>query len=259
LARFLRSVVRSSKVLVLFVLGSLELVIKRPRTRQERAEWLHRFCARVIHSLGINVQLEGTYPERGMLISNHLGYLDIMVFAALHRCVFVSKMEMLEMPVLGWMTTMAGTVYVERGRGGSAVRAREGMLAAADAGIPVMFFPEGTTSNGSSVAKFHTGLLSLALDAGQPVTAAYIEFKLTEDNGPNVTVADDVCFWGHDIAMPVHVFRLLGLRGLEVHVKIADAPIDFSSDTLHRKDAAVEARAVVMELGGVPETTAVVQ
>ena len=67
-------------------------------------------------------------------------------------------------PVLGWMTTMAGTVYVARGHGGSAAKARSGMQAAADAGLPVVFFPEGTTTNGSELLKFHSGLLAQAME-----------------------------------------------------------------------------------------------
>ena len=77
------------------------------------------------------------------------------------------------------MTTMAGTVYVERGRGGSATRARGGLQATADAGVPIVFFPEGTTSNGTTVQKFHSGVLSQVLDAGEPVTAAFVTYRAT--------------------------------------------------------------------------------
>ncbi|MEO6981647.1 MAG: lysophospholipid acyltransferase family protein, partial [Edaphobacter sp.] len=116
----------------------------------------------------------------GAVISNHMGYLDIVVYAALHPCVFVSKAEIQAVPVLGWMTTMAGTVYVERGHGGSAVKARSGMQAAADACLPVVFFPEGTTTNGNGLLKFHSGLLAQAMQSGMPVTAAYMRHSLPE-------------------------------------------------------------------------------
>ena len=122
--------------------------------------------------------MEGVFPERGAVISNHLSYLDIVVFAALHPCVFVSKEEIRRWPVVGWMTTMSGTVYVARGHGGSAMRARKGMQAALDAGLPVVFFPEGTTSNGSQLLKFHSGLLAQVIAGGAPVTAAYVQLQL---------------------------------------------------------------------------------
>jgi 1-acyl-sn-glycerol-3-phosphate acyltransferase len=145
------------------------------------------------------------------------------------------------------MTTMSGTVYVARGHGGSAMRARKAMQAALDAGLPVVFFPEGTTSNGSQLLKFHSGLLSQVMAGGAPVTAAYLSYSFAEDNGPDGSVADDVCYWG-DRDMLAHVFKFLGLRGVRAEVRFAEEPIAFSSDGLHRKMAAVEARSAVAAL-----------
>ena len=227
----------------------------RPQTRQARAAWLHRFCATALHGLDLELTVEGQFPERGALISNHLSYLDIIVFAALSPCVFCSKAEIEHWPVIGWMTEMAGTVFIERGRGGSALKAKSGLKAAADAGLPTVFFPEGTTTNGEEMLPFHSGLLAQAMAVEEPVTAAYLRYSLEEDNGPGVTVADDVCYWG-DGSMWKHVFRFPGLRGAHATVRFGDGPIRFSSDLLHRKAAAVEARRAVLdlEIGLVKET-----
>ena len=231
----------------MFVVAGTELVVKRPATREARADWLHRFCARAMRRMRIDIGVAGVFPERGAVISNHLSYVDIVVFATLHPCVFVSKAEIRRWPVVGWMTTMSGTVYVERGHGGSAMRARKGMQAAVDAGLPVVFFPEGTTTNGSHLLKFHSGLLAQVLYSGSPVTAACLSYSFAEDNGPGVSVEDDVCYWG-DRNMLAHIFKFLGLRGVRAEVRFADAPIAFSSDRLHRKMAAVEAHAAVAAL-----------
>ena len=231
---FFRAAWRSVRLAGMFVVAGTELLVKRPATREQRADWLHRFCARGIRGMGIEISVEGVFPERGAVISNHLSYLDIVVFAALHPCVFVSKEEIRRWPVVGWMTTMSGTVYVARGHGGSAMKARKGMQAALDAGLPVVFFPEGTTSNGSHLLKFHSGLLSQVIAGGAPVTAAYLQYSFGEDNGPNVSVADDVCYWG-DRKMLAHIFKFLGLRGVRAEVRFAEEPIAFSSDGLHRK------------------------
>jgi 1-acyl-sn-glycerol-3-phosphate acyltransferase len=231
----------------MFVRAGVELAVTQPKTREQRADWLHRFCARAMQGLGIEISVSGDFPRRGAVISNHLSYLDIVVYAAIHPCVFVSKAEIKSWPVVGWMTTMSGTVYVARGHGGSAMKAREGMQAAVDAGLPVVFFPEGTTSKGEGLLKFHSGLLAQAIDGGAPVTGAFIRYKLGEDNGPDVSIADDVCYWG-DRNMLGHIFTFLGLRGVRAEVRFADGPMEFSSDVLHRKQAAVEARAAVAAL-----------
>jgi 1-acyl-sn-glycerol-3-phosphate acyltransferase len=257
LVRFWRSVGRSTKLAGIFAYGALELIVRHPATRRERAQWLHQFAARAVAAMGVTIRLDGHFPGRGALISNHMGYLDIMTYAALHEVVFVSKIEMQKVPLLGWMTTMSGTVYVERGRGGSATEARSGIQATADANIPIVFFPEGTTSDGSSVMKFHSGVLAQVLDAGEPVTAAFIRYRLTENNGPNITVSNDVCFWGDEVQLFPHIFRLLALRGIEVSVQIAEAPIAFSEAAGNRKVAALEAHAAVMEVGGLTQAETV--
>ena len=253
MVRFLRSLGGMVRLTVIFAFGALGLILKRPATRVQRAEWLHAFCMRTLPRMGIAFRQHGTYPEHGVVISNHMGYLDIMAFAALHRCVFVSKAEIGTWPVIGWMTTMSGTVYVERGRGGSANRAKGDIQAAAAEGLPVIFFPEGTSSDGSSVLPFRSGLLTESIAAGQSITAAFIRYRLTRDNGPDVAIENRVSYWD-DTPIALHIFRLVGLRGIEVDVSFASSPIAFSpAASTDRRVAAVEARAAVMELGGVIE------
>jgi 1-acyl-sn-glycerol-3-phosphate acyltransferase len=230
----------------MIVIGGTQLFVRRPETRQERADWLHRLCARALRELGIEIRVMGVFPERGTIISNHLSYADIIVFAAIHPCVFVSKAEVERWPVIGWMTTMSGAVYVSRGHGGSALKAGAEVRAVVDAGLPVVFFPEGTTSNGTGLLKFHSGLLAQVIDAGSPVTAAYVRYGFSVDNGHGLSVEDDVCYWG-DRNMWAHIFKFLGLRGVRAEVRFADAPIEFATWP-NRKQAAVEARSEMMAL-----------
>jgi lyso-ornithine lipid O-acyltransferase len=248
LVNFFRAVGRSIQLVGMFIVAGTELAITRPATREQRADWLHRFCARALRGMGIQITVEGTYPERGALISNHLSYLDIVVYAALHPCVFVSKEEIRSWPVVGWMTTMSGTVYVARGHGGSALKARKGMQEALNAGLPVVFFPEGTTSNGTGLLKFHSGLLGQVMEGGATVTAAYLHYTMDPKENAGKTVSDDVCYWG-DRNMLSHIFTFLGLRGVRAEVRFAERPIVFSSDVLHRKQAATEAHAELEALG----------
>jgi len=243
----MRSLARSIKLAGYFARYGAELIVKRPASREERADWLHRFAAAAIRGLGITLEVEGDFPRHGALISNHLSYLDIIVYAALSPCVFVSKIEVVSYPILGWMTTMAGTVYVARGQGGSAVKAKAGMDAALHAGLPVVFFPEGTTSNGSGLLKFHSGLLAQVLGADAPVTAGHLCYSMDADNG-KATVSDDVCYWGDEVQLMPHIFGLLGLTGVTARVRFADSPIRFTSDADNRKRAAQEAWVAVAEL-----------
>jgi 1-acyl-sn-glycerol-3-phosphate acyltransferase len=244
------------KLAAIFLFGATELILKRPATRQQRAEWLHRLARRILKAMDIAWRVDGTFPQRGVIVSNHMGYLDIMVFAAQHCCVFVSKAELAQVPLLGWMTTMAGTVYVARGSGGSAIRAKSGLEAAAEAGLPIVIFAEGTTSDGSAVLPFRSGALAQVLEAGQSVTAAHVSYRLTEDNGQDVSIEKDVAFWGDDAHLFRHMFGLLALRGIEVTVRFAEKPIEFVATFHDRKQAAIEARAAVVELRRARESVA---
>jgi lyso-ornithine lipid O-acyltransferase len=246
------------KLSALFLYGAIDLLVKRPATRVQRAEWLHQYAGKMLRLMNISTRLVGRFPDRGAIISNHMGYLDIMTYAKLHRVVFVSKSEMQDIPLLGWMTTMSGTVYVERGAGGSAERARAGIQATAEAGVPIVFFPEGTTTDGSLVLPFHGGLLAHMRHAGQPVTPAWVSYRFTEDNGSDITLGHDVCYWGDEVRLFPHIFHLVALRGIEVTIHVADKPIHFTTEIEDRKEAAAEARAAVMELGGVTEAATAV-
>ncbi len=230
----------------LMLAACVELLVRRPSTRLERAMWLHRLCRRAVEMFRVEVCVEGSFPERGVVISNHLSYLDIVIFASIRPCVFVSKVEIESWPVIGWMTTMAGTVYVKRGKGGSAKEAGSGMRTAAESGLPVVFFPEGTTSNGEQILKFHSGLLMEAVVAEQPVTAGYLRYLLTENNRGR-EVRDDVAYWGDRPMLP-HVIRFMALRGVRAEVAIASEPIRFTSAVGARKAIAIEARTAVCML-----------
>ncbi len=190
--------------------------------------------------------MRGMFPDRGFLIVNHRSYLDIVVLASVRPCVFVSKAEVARLPVIGWMTTRAGTVYVERGRGGSARKASEGMRVAAENGLPVVFFPEGTTNTEASLLPFRSGLLGQAVESGEPITAGYLAYSMGAKNGTDVSLERNL-YWG-DLPMLRHVFTFLGLDDVRAEIRFAVAPIAFSTQGLHRKAAAEEARAAVSKL-----------
>ncbi len=244
----IRTCVRSIKLALYFAAAALELLLTRPRTPQARADWLHRFMARILRGFGVTLTVEGSFPPRGALISNHLSYVDIVVYAALSPVVYCARAEMERWPLIGWMTMMAGTVFVDRHSGGSAKRAQAGMMTAANAGVPVTFFPEGTTTDGTHVLPFRSGLLAQALEAGEPITAARIAYTLASDprNG-DASARNQIC-WGDDTPLLRHIFRFNSLVGVHAHVRIATEPIRFSSLDLHRKQAAVEAREAVLAL-----------
>jgi 1-acyl-sn-glycerol-3-phosphate acyltransferase len=55
-------------------------------------------------------------PSSGLLVSNHLSYLDIIVLSSIQPCVFVAKGDVARWPLFGWLARAAGTIFVDRDR-----------------------------------------------------------------------------------------------------------------------------------------------
>ena len=71
-------------------------------THAARAEWLRRWSRRTLKVLNIHFHFTGVPPRSGLLLSNHLGYLDVIVLASHQPAVFVAKHEVGKWPVIGW-------------------------------------------------------------------------------------------------------------------------------------------------------------
>jgi len=100
--RWTRAVSRLLVLLGTSTQAGLVFLVRRlrgPVTIAERAEWLHDRCSLVLHRLGIETKREGQIPSRGLLVCNHLSYLDILVFSALFPCLFVSKKDVCPWPL----------------------------------------------------------------------------------------------------------------------------------------------------------------
>ncbi|HZQ44108.1 MAG TPA: lysophospholipid acyltransferase family protein [Acidobacteriaceae bacterium] len=246
----LRTIWRAAKVVTVFAVQLTKLVVMRPHTRPERAAWLTGFCRQALRTVNVSWVAEGLVPMEGAVITNHLSYLDIVVHAAIRPCVFVSAIETRKMPLIGWISMMAGTVYVERGGGGSAEKAAKGMAKGFRDGLPVVFFPEGGTFIGDEpVMPFHSGLLAEALEAEAPVWPGFIRYEVSEaDRAEGKSARNDV-HWSTQTLL-AHLWNFLGLRGVQAEVRFAEEPVEFSRAAYEdRKVAAAEAREAVRKAG----------
>jgi len=225
---FARSLIRSVLLVVLLLAATVDLWIKRPRWGAEGAVWIHGWCRRIVAAMGIECRVTGTLPSAEVgpvsVVSNHLSYLDILLYSAARPFVMVSKSEVKAWPLLGRLTAQAGTVYVDREGGPSTYPAvNRAMAEAYKSGLPVLFFPEGTTTNGSEVLPFRRGLFHSVLNNGVELRTAALRFSLGDANG-NASVADDVCWWGDALFGP-HIFRCLGLKGVSARILFDDAVV----------------------------------
>jgi 1-acyl-sn-glycerol-3-phosphate acyltransferase len=206
--------------------------------RRARAAWMHRSARCHIKVFGCRPEIFGTIPPRGLLVANHLSYLDIVLIGSVTPAVFVSKADVRQWPLFGWLAKLSGTVFIERERRTHVgVVNREIEDALAD-GALVVVFPEGTSSDGTEVLPFRASLLEPALLGGHPISTAWIHYEL-----PDGDAKQEVCYWGEHTFFP-HLLNLLGKKNVGATLRFGN----FQRTTDDRKELAGQLRVAVLKL-----------
>jgi 1-acyl-sn-glycerol-3-phosphate acyltransferase len=181
-----------------------------------RVQVLQGWCRRSLNAIDIKVEVEGMPPTYGLLVSNHLSYLDIAVYSSVTPCAFVSKAEVAHWAIFGPFTRQAGTIFVQRGNQASSHSATQQIAENLRAGIAVVLFPEGTTTDGANVLRFHSTMLQSAIDAGVTVTPCALSYTVSGGS------EKEVAWWGA-MTLPQHIWKLLGLRQVIARVSFGEA------------------------------------
>ncbi len=204
--------------------------------------WVVRNWSRALcWVLRIRIEANGTPPESPfLLVSNHLSYIDIIVFFTRVDCFFLAKSEVAKWPILGFLARTSGTLFVDRTRKSDLVRVLSHIEDVHTRGSGVMFFPEGTSTKGEVVEHFKPSLFEVAAKTGIQVSVAAITYRTPPAAEP---AHMSVCWWG-DMPFAGHIIDLMQLPSI-------DARIDFSDERFtdsDRKELAASAQSAVEEL-----------
>ena len=181
--------------------------------RRARAVWLQNLNRRVLRIFKTEIHATGQVPASGLLISNHLSYLDILVISTLTPAVFVAKREVKSWPVMGLLAQLGGTVFIDRQRRTHVGQVNGEIETALNDGVLVVIFPEGTSSNGKTVLPFKSPLLEPATQLKHPLTAGCLQYALADGDA-----GSEICYWG-DAAFLPHMINLLSKRNVRVFVR----------------------------------------
>jgi 1-acyl-sn-glycerol-3-phosphate acyltransferase len=194
------------------------------------------FCDHLIVEELATSEIVGTYRlQTGQLAAANLGYYSEREFdfapyepfrcemielgrACVHA-VFVAKRDMARWPPFGWLAHSAGTIFVDRERRFGAQKSVDVVRNAIANGSVVVIFPEGTSSDGSTVLPFKSALLESAVQLRAPIAAASIDYAL--DGG---FVADEVCYW-RDMTLVPHLLNLFFKREIRANYSFSPAAI----------------------------------
>lgn len=172
------------------------------------------------------------------MVCNHLSYLDVIVLSSIRPCVFVAKRNIAAWPLFGWLAQAAGTIFVDRERRLASADVVDLVREAVAGGLLVVLFPEGTSSDGSTLLPFKSALLESAVELRCPVAAAAIEYSL--DKG---SVSDEVCYW-RDMTLIPHLLNLFFKREIRSTCSFS-LPRTRAGD---RKEIAHELRDEIMSM-----------
>ena len=210
-------------------------------TRQR--DWLISYWSRqLLKVLGVRVQAAPApqVPEGALLVSNHISWLDIYLIYGARRVHFVSKAEVRQWPLVGWLAHQGGTLFIERGRRADTARINQEMRDLMQHGAWVGIFPEGTTGDGREVHKFYSSLLQPAVELGCPIVPAAIRYTKNGQYTPTPAYIGGISLWES-------LQRIISEKGLVAELRFGEP---FAPEH-HRRELAVHAEAAVAGLLGV--------
>jgi 1-acyl-sn-glycerol-3-phosphate acyltransferase len=229
-AGWVLAVLRGAALLAVILAGLLVLLllrlIERPlfgRRRPLTPAITRAVCRAAFPILGIRYRVTGKpMAPIGAVVANHASWLDIFALNACQRVYFVAKAEVAGWALIGWLARATGTVFIRRDPR-QAVAQREIFEKRIRAGHHLLFFPEGTSTDGLRVLPFKSTLFSAFFSPGleremliQPVSLIY---RAPEGCDPRF-----YGWWG-DMTLGPHMLKVLSRwRQGEVEV-VFHAPV----------------------------------
>lgn len=204
------------------------------RQRAIKQRWSHQ----LLDCLGVRLKVHGTatQPVHGMVVANHISWLDVFVINAIAETTFVCKDEVRNWPVLGMLCARTGTVFIDRGSRSAARRVNEALVARLGDGERIAVFPEGTTGDGTGLLAFRPALLQAAIDAAthvQPLALRYAD--------PHGATATEFAYAG-ETTMWQSLCAVAGARGVTANLAVLDA---IPAATAPRRDLAERAQDAI--------------
>lgn len=241
--RVLRGAALVAQVLVVW----LAAVLVAPRLAPARRRRLVARCAaQTLAIVRVRPRVRGARPRDdgpALLVANHVSWLDVYVLnAALGGARSVAKREVGGWPVAGGIARGFGTFFHVRGNARDAARVKDAVAAALRAGERVVVFPEGTTTEGDGVGRFHAAFLQAAIDAAVPVQPVAIRYP-GPDGGPDRAAA----FVG-DMTFVASLRRVLRRPRLEA--RLTFGPVIHPGARTRRDLAAITRAFVALALAG---------
>lgn len=233
--RGLRCTARALRLIPHILRGVYLTATRLPRQPPPQTEhqWatVRAWHRRALAIAGVDTTIHGEGVDGpALFVANHVSWLDIGVLSTIVDAGFIGKRDLASWPVLGFLIRRGGTIFVDRDGRDAGTAAAEEMARRLQRGERVVVFPEGTTSRGDDVRRFHPRLFEAARIAGVPVQPVALRY----DN-PRAPFVDNVAF------VP-HLLGILGEPRIHAELELLE-PIDPSG--LDRRGIARRAQEAI--------------
>jgi 1-acyl-sn-glycerol-3-phosphate acyltransferase len=167
-------------------------------------------CRFAFWVLGMRLEVTGT-PMRGcgVAVANHTSWLDIFALNAFDDIYFVAKSEVANWPMIGWLARATGTQFITRDRKQAQLHLQL-LQHRLRHGHRLLFFPEGTSTDGRRVLPFKPTLFQSFLAPESPddlrIQAITLAFHAPEGEDPRF-----YGWWG-DSDLAQHLLQSLAYR-----------------------------------------------
>lgn len=196
------------------------VVVRFPGATQQRiGQHFQQWCLQVLRTLQIPVQCNRAPPVgfAGLVVCNHLSWLDILVLQTLMPGSFVAKKEVRSWPLVGYLAAACSTIFVDRGSRHSARHMVERTAEAIRQGSAVVVFPEGTSTDGSSLGAFHANIFESAIRAGSGVQLVTLQYR----DARTGKAAEDAHYIG-EMSFVSSLWRVMGSASITATVHIGE-------------------------------------
>jgi len=197
--------------------------------------WSAGLCA----LLNVRVKVSGDPAKTTVLyVANHISWIDIFALLSVGYVRFVAKQEVKSWVALGWLSARSGTLFVRRGQFEAAALASDVMAKSLCAGDRILFFPEGTSTDGTALKRFHARMFQAAIQTELPIQAIALQY-------PTATGLNQVVPFIGDQGFLSHLWQVLGEQ--EIIAQLHYCPV-IQSVGLRRRDLADQAYISVAQV-----------
>ena len=166
--------------------------------------------ARIIN---LRVMVSGDIPRApgGLVISNHLSYLDIVTYGSVLPFRYTPKTDIKKWPILGWYIGLSFPIWVNRRSKQASKRASRAYAKTLKHGMYLIVFPEGTTTDGKSgILPFKSTPFEAAIMGNAPIIPVIVKYK-------KVPGRPTVCWYG-DMTLLPHIWQVLKFPSIEAEL-----------------------------------------